>query len=210
MSFTAAPANTVSSATGNDCFQRTRNAYQNVWKACPYTSFAMFDYLVKEVGARYGLGTWKLFLEKSSKPTLAIAGLSIGTIGASTPDRLWSRNSGLCTSFALRVVAESGQAGCFSCGSAGGHRAGKNIPVPQDVLRCVDASMALAWRREDPWAVLVDSSAREAIYFQSVSREESVTYGREQKTVKWRWADQTLTYQVRQVHRRQMSSLSNI
>ena len=57
----------------------------------------------------------------------------------------------------------------------------------------------IAWRHQDPWAVLVDSSARKAIYFQDVAHEESSAYGgKKRKTVSWRWVQQRLQTKVGQ------------
>ena len=84
----------------------------------------MFNYLVKDAGQPYGLGTWKSFLEKTSAHNLAEAGLPDEAVISELPEDLWKKNSGLCTSFAIRVVAASEQTN-FTYGNTGIHRAGE-------------------------------------------------------------------------------------
>ena len=113
----------ASGVSSDSVFNQVSNAYRNVWRVCPYTSFAMFNYLVKDAGTLYSLGTWESFL-KTSAHNLAEAGLPDEAVMSELPEDLWKKNSGLCTSFAIRVVAASEQTD-FTYGDTGIHRAGE-------------------------------------------------------------------------------------
>ncbi|MCJ1468069.1 hypothetical protein MMC07_006695 [Pseudocyphellaria aurata] len=133
-------------------FESIKTAYEKVWTECPYTSFAMFDYLVKNLCQNYVVDSWESFF-KSKRATLDLVGLQAADVTSPAPDYLWQGNSGLCTSFAIRVLNQAGQRNLFVVGSTGGHRA--------------------AWRLKQDKAILVDSSARRAIFFHDVAKRES-------------------------------------
>ena len=112
---------------GETLFAQVNKAYQDVWKECPYTSFAMFNYLIKgPPGHTFGLGSWERFLRKQTIPTLETIGLTDAEVASPIPDELWNGKSGLCTSFAKRVETEGQQAGTFTFGDTTEHRAGKD------------------------------------------------------------------------------------
>lgn len=58
----------------------------------------------------------------------------------------------------------------------------------------------LGWKRVGKEAIIVDSSARQAVFSSDALVECSVTYGAERKTVKWKFQENTLLMKVRCIH----------
>ena len=115
-------------------FRQVNKVYQDVWKVCPFTTFALFHYLIEKTKDRLpNLGSWENFL-KTGRTTLEAAGLTeeilTNTVmNTEIPENLWKGNSGDCTSFAKRVVHEARQAKTFTFGDTKNHRAGTYIMI---------------------------------------------------------------------------------
>lgn len=71
-------------------FHSVKVSYEKVWAVCPFTSFAMFDYLVKESGQIYGISSWESFF-RYEKATLADVGLQAPDVASPAPAHLWQR-----------------------------------------------------------------------------------------------------------------------
>ena len=115
-------------------FPQVNKAYQDVWKACPFTTFALFHYLIEATKDRLpNLGSWENFL-RTGQTTLKATGLTEEILtdtlmSTEIPEKLWKDNSGDCTSFAKRVVHEAGQAERFTFGDTKTHRAGTHVMI---------------------------------------------------------------------------------
>ena len=180
---TAGPA-----ASGTD-FATVSNTYINVWKKTPYTSFVMFDYLLKKAPAGASPSKyWETFLA-SQKPSLADTGLRTVAAPTDNDQGLWNDQSGLCTSFAIRVATDAKVAGIqygnqkktFKGKEASVHRAG--------------------WEISGTSAVLIDSSARQAIQFKNTSQPFQKKDPRNPQRIDAEWAFQgeILSHTVRGV-----------
>lgn len=73
-----------------------------------------------------------------------------------TDERLWSGNSGLCTSFAIRVANQCQIRDIVEYGDNGSHRA--------------------AWQKAGQVAWVIDSSARQAVEFQDAYKLQDKTF----------------------------------
>ena len=156
-------------------------AYREVWGVCPYTSFVMFEQILSNVRPRGGgnaLGTWGNFLAKGTN-TLEGAGLLKEDVQLPLDENiwksLWSGNSGLCTSFSIRVANQSNFPD-VEYGDTGFHRA--------------------AWQIEDQSAVVIDSSAREVINLPDMSVKMTLSVG--PKLSSWNFNQGVLVFTVRE------------
>ena len=118
----------------------------------------MFDYLLKNapVGAS-PFRSWETFLA-FQKPSLADAG--VRTVAAPTDnDRLlWNGQSGLCTSFAIRVATEA-KVAQIQYGSQSRPSRGKVVHLHR-----------AGWEISGTSAIVIDSSARQAIHLEDISQ----------------------------------------
>ena len=141
----------------------------------------MFDYLLKKSPAGASpLKYWDNFLA-SQKPTLA--GLGLGTVAAPTDNDqvLWNGQSGLCTSFAIRVATEArvaeiqygNQKKTFRGKEANVHRAG--------------------WEISGTSAIVIDSSARQAINFENTNQPVRL------KEAQWAFQGEVLSHTAKGV-----------
>ncbi|KAK0509121.1 hypothetical protein JMJ35_008492 [Cladonia borealis] len=151
-----ATGSSVEPAPSGTDFATVSNTYKQIWSVTPYTSFVMFDYLLKTAPAGT-LGNWGTFLA-SHKPNLAEAGLRTVAAPTDRDQALWNGKSGLCTSFTIKVATEAKVAG-IQYGNQTKKRNGKLASVHR-----------AGWEISGTSAIVIDSSARQAIQFKDTSK----------------------------------------
>ena len=112
-------------------------------------SFVMFDYLLKK--------DWGSFLA-SRKSNLADAGLKTVAEPTDNDQVLWNGQSGLCTSFTIRVATVAKVAG-IQYGNQRKPFRGKEVNVHR-----------AGWEISGTSAIVIDSSARQAIQFPNINQ----------------------------------------
>ena len=144
-------------------------------------SFVMFDYLLKRApGGATPLQYWDTFLA-SRKTNLADMGLRTVAAPTDNDQVLWNGQSGLCTSFAIQVATEAKVAGIqygnqrktFRGREANVHRAG--------------------WEISGTSAIVIDSSARQAIQFTNLNEPVQL------KDARWGFQGEVLSHTVKNV-----------
>ena len=145
----------------------------------------MFDYLVKTapVGAS-PLESWGTFLA-SQKPSLAEAGLKTVAAPTDRDQALWNGPSGLCTSFTIRVATEAKMADIQY-----GNQTRKRNGILASVHRA-------GWETSGTSAIVIDSSARQAIQFTDTSQPFIKKDPRNPRNnTEWRFQGEVLTQTV--------------
>lgn len=142
-------------------FKNLEQHYANVWHAMPFTSFVIYDEILKRKYYSNADSRWTCFLRDLKKKGDNIKGDGLYRVGVTdknidtmTIDQsLWRINHGLCTSFAIRVAHEAGLEEFIKYGNNGVHR--------------------LAWviSEKKATAMLIDSSARQAVWFDDFSQK---------------------------------------
>ena len=118
----------------------------------------MFDHLLKYVPAGASPRPhWDTFLA-SQVSTLEDAGLRTVATPTDNDQGLWSGQSGLCTSFAIRVATEARVAG-IQYGNQRKRFRGREVNVHR-----------AGWEISGTSAIVIDSSARQAILFNNINQ----------------------------------------
>ena len=133
-------------------FQYVSDAYERVWQCYVFTNIHMFEYLLGLIPASSqvrGSQLWEVFLG-SGEPSLAQAGVTLDSVKVPTNQQelniwksLWHGNSGVCTSFALKIADEVGSLRRFTYEDGHKHR--------------------VAWQVTTKDVTLIDSSERKAL-----------------------------------------------
>ncbi len=135
-------------------------------------SFVMFDYLLKK--------DWRTFVA-SQKSNLADAGLKTVAAPTDNDQVLWNGQSGLCTSFAIRVATEAKVAG-IQYGNQRKTFKGKVVNVHR-----------AGWEINGTSATVIDSSARQAIQFSDTNKPFST------RDASWAFQGEVLSHTVKGV-----------
>ena len=141
----------------------------------------MFDHLLKNAPATASLlRSWDTFLA-SQKHSFADAGLSTVAAPTDNDQVLWNGQSGLCTSFAIRVATEAKVAG-IQYGNQRRISRGKQVNVHR-----------AGWEISGTSAIVIDSSARQAIQFENTKQPFRV------KDAQWAFQGEELSHTVKGV-----------
>ena len=145
----------------------------------------MFNYLVKTAPAGASpFGNWGTFLA-FQKPSLAEAGLKTVAAPTDGDQTLWNGRSGLCTSFTIRVATEAKMAG-IQYGNQRREGNGNLVSVHR-----------AGWETSGTTAIVIDSSARQAIQFTDTSQPFiKKDFGNPIKITEWRFQGEILTQTV--------------
>ena len=141
----------------------------------------MFDYLLKHAPASaIALQSWATFLA-SRYTKLADAGLRTVAAPTDNDSVLWNGQSGLCTSFAIRVATEAKVAG-IQYGNQRKTFRGKTDNVHR-----------AGWEISGTSAIVIDSSARQAIQFTNINEPFRL------KDTQWGFQGEILSQTVKDV-----------